>query len=138
MISGINSYYRTDASIDVANLSDDVEAIKSVTQATLTEGAIGYRKFDVLAGEKMMALIRLADGSVPPFGATVENSDQRETGIVNDNGMVYLSGMTPNAKMTVAWDGKQQCEIQLPKVLKTENSDGSAANLLLPCVESVN
>ncbi|MDX6910596.1 outer membrane usher protein [Hafnia paralvei] len=138
VISGINSYYRTDASIDVANLSDDVEAIKSVTQATLTEGAIGYRKFDVLAGEKMMALIRLADGSVPPFGATVENSDQRETGIVNDNGMVYLSGMTPNAKMTVAWDGKQQCEIQLPKVLKTENSDGSAANLLLPCVESVN
>lgn len=138
VISGINSYYRTNASIDVSKLSDNVEAVKSVTQATLTEGAIGYRKFDVIAGEKMMAVIRLQDGSFPPFGATVQNAEQRETGIVNDNGMVYLTGMTPNAKMTVAWDGDQQCEIQLPKVLKSENSDGSAANLLLPCVSSVN
>ncbi|MFJ3458583.1 outer membrane usher protein [Scandinavium goeteborgense] len=137
VISGINNYYRTDASINVAELPDDVEAIKSVTQATLTEGAIGYRKFDVLAGEKMMALIRLTDGSIPPFGATVYNSEQRETGIVDDNGLVYLSGMTPNAKMTVAWDGKQQCEIQLPKLLKSESSSPTD-NLLLPCVASVN
>ncbi|MGK7245816.1 hypothetical protein ACSPAH_10515 [Buttiauxella agrestis] len=57
---------------------------------------------------------------------------------MNDNGMVYLTGMTPNAKMTVAWDGDQQCEIQLPKVIKSENSDGSASNLLLPCVHSAN
>ncbi|MGK7245815.1 fimbria/pilus outer membrane usher protein [Buttiauxella agrestis] len=65
VISGINSYYRTDATIDVSKLSDNVEAVKSVAQATLTEGAIGYRKFDVIAGEKMMAVIRLQDGSVP-------------------------------------------------------------------------
>ncbi|MFU2316895.1 outer membrane usher protein [Rahnella sp. PCH160] len=138
VLSGINSYYRTNANINVTQLADNVEAVKSVTQATLTEGAIGYRKFDVIAGEKMMAIIRLKDGSVPPFGATVFNVDHHETGIVNDNGMVYLTGMNSGEKMNVAWDGKQQCEIQLPKVIKTENSDGSPANLLLPCVNSVN
>ncbi|VTR52018.1 Outer membrane usher protein papC precursor [Serratia fonticola] len=42
--------------------------MKSVVQATLTEGAIGYRRFDVIAGEKAMAVIRLADGTMPPFG----------------------------------------------------------------------
>ena len=138
VISGVNSYYRTDTSIDVSQLDDNVEAIKSVTQATLTEGAIGYRSFDVLAGEKMMAIIRLKDGSSPPFGATVYNSTQHETGIVNDNGMVYLTGMVPNTTMTVAWDGKVQCELQLPKVLRSPTDADAAANLLLPCISSVN
>jgi outer membrane usher protein PapC len=76
-------------------LGDNAEATKSVVQATLTEGAIGYRKFDVIAGEKAMAIVKLADGSTPPFGATVLNARKQETGIVNDGGSVYLSGIKP-------------------------------------------
>ncbi|PCO16524.1 hypothetical protein CQA18_27715, partial [Enterobacter hormaechei] len=41
--------------------SDEAEATQSVVQATLTEGAIGYRRFNVISGQKAMAVIRLAD-----------------------------------------------------------------------------
>ncbi|VTR59932.1 Outer membrane usher protein papC precursor [Serratia fonticola] len=54
VISDVNSYYRNNASIDLNQLGDSAEATKSVVQATLTEGAIGYRQFDVIAGEKAM------------------------------------------------------------------------------------
>lgn len=81
------------------------EAVKSVVQATLTEGAIGYRRFEVIAGEKAMAVIKLADGSEPPFGATVRNARQQETGIVNDGGSIYLSGIKAGESMTVHWEG---------------------------------
>ena len=37
-VADVNSYYRNKASIDLNSLSDNVEATRSVVQATLTEG----------------------------------------------------------------------------------------------------
>jgi outer membrane usher protein FimD/PapC len=130
VVSDVNSYYRNKASIDLNKLGDNAEATRSVVQATLTEGAIGYRKFDVIAGEKAMAIVKLANGSAPPFGATVLNHRQQETGIVNDGGSVYLSGINPGETMTVHWNGAAQCEVQLPSLLPANMLMNT---LLLPC-----
>lgn len=127
VIGDVNDYYRSTASVDLDKLADDVDVTKSVVQGTLTEGAIGYRKFSVISGEKAMATLRLPDGSAPPFGATVFNADGLQTGIVNDDGSVYLSGIQPGGKMAGKWDG-QVCDISLPQTLPAE---GQA--LLLPC-----
>ncbi|WEA49775.1 outer membrane usher protein [Serratia marcescens] len=130
VVTDVNSYYRNKASIDLDKLDDNAEATTSVVQATLTEGAIGYRKFAVIAGEKAMAVIKLADGSEPPFGATVLNARKQETGIVNDGGSVYLSGINAGERMTVRWNGTEQCEVHMPTPLPAEML---TANLLLPC-----
>ncbi|WP_232095980.1 outer membrane usher protein [Serratia rubidaea] len=130
VIGDVNSYYRNKASIDLNKLGDNAEATKSVVQATLTEGAIGYRQFDVIAGEKAMAVIKLADGSEPPFGATVLNARKQETGIVNDGGSVYLSGINAGERMTVRWGGSAQCEVRMPAPLP---ADMLMNSLLLPC-----
>ncbi|MBL5860957.1 outer membrane usher protein [Serratia fonticola] len=130
VIGDVNSYYRNKASIDLNQLGDNAEATTSVVQATLTEGAIGYRRFDVIAGEKAMAILKLADGSEPPFGATVMNARRQETGIVNDGGSVYLSGINAGESMTVHWSGELQCEVQMPALLP---SDMLMNTLLLPC-----
>ncbi|WP_273830607.1 outer membrane usher protein [Serratia bockelmannii] len=130
VIGDMNSYYRNKASIDLNQLGDNAEATQSVVQATLTEGAIGYRRFDVIAGEKAMAVIKLSGGSEPPFGATVRNARQQETGIVNDGGSVYLSGINAGERMTVHWNGDTQCEVRMPTPLPAEML---TANLLLPC-----
>ncbi|RLM04385.1 fimbrial assembly protein [Gibbsiella quercinecans] len=130
VITDVNSYYRNKASIDLNRLGDNVEATRSVVQATLTEGAIGYRQFDVIAGEKAMAIIKLADGSEPPFGATVMNMRKQTTGIINDGGTVYLSGINPGEVMQVHWNGGPQCQVQMPTPLPAEMLMNS---LLLPC-----
>lgn len=120
VISDVNSYYRNKASIDLNQLGDNIEATVSVVQATLTEGAIGYRKFDVISGAKAMAAIKLADGSEPPFGATVINKRKQETGIVNDSGNVYLSGINAGETMVVHWGGSAQCEVRMPALLQPD------------------
>ncbi|MBD2784118.1 outer membrane usher protein [Xenorhabdus sp. DI] len=125
----VNSYYRNRANIDLDNLPDDVEALRSVQQATLTEGAIGYRKFQVISGIKAMTNIRLPDGSSPPFGASVVNAAQREIGIIGDEGYAYLSGINPGEKLKVHWNGSAQCEITVPDEITSE----SLTSLLLPC-----
>lgn len=129
VVSDISSYYRNSVRINVDKLADNVEVPQSVVQGTLTEGAIGYRKFNVIAGEKAMAVIRLADGSAPPFGATVLNMKNQEAGIVNDDGNVYLSGINSGETMTVRWNNEEQCKISLPEILPSN----MMSNILLPC-----
>jgi outer membrane usher protein FimD/PapC len=129
VVSDVSSYYRNRVSIDLNKLPDNAEATRSVVQATLTEGAIGYRKFEVIAGEKAMAVIRLGDGSTPPFGASVLNKKKQDVGIVNDGGSVYLSGINAGETMAVHWGGVAQCELVLPNKL----SNSSETDLLLPC-----
>ncbi|AGJ89158.1 outer membrane usher protein [Raoultella ornithinolytica] len=128
VIADVNSYYRNPIRIDVDKLDDNADITRSVSQATLTEGAIGYRQFDVISGGKAMAFIRKADGSFPPFGASVMNEKNQETGVVNDEGSVWLSGIQPNGKMTVKWDGKARCVVHLPAALPEV-----LENLLLTC-----
>ncbi|WP_289995388.1 outer membrane usher protein [Photorhabdus laumondii] len=129
VVSDINSYYRSSVNVDVNQLADNVDATRSVVQGTLTEGAIGYRKFGMIAGEKAMAIIKLTDGTAPPFGAIVMNEREMQTGIVNDEGSVWLTGINPGENMSVHWDGRIQCLITLPQSLLANLMN----NLLLPC-----
>ena len=131
VVPDISSYSRNKVSIDLDAMPDNAEAAQSVVQATLTEGAIGYRQFDVVSGARAMAALRLADGSAPPFGATVSNGRGQSTGIVGDDGSVYLSGMHPGDRMQVRWGEASQCAITLPRSLPANLGDG----LLLPCVQ---
>lgn len=130
VITDVSDYNKNSLSIDINALPENAEASASVAQATLTEGAIGYRKFNVVSGLKAMAIIRLADGSYPPFGATVLNDRKQEVGIVNDDGLTWLSGLRPGAKMSVNWDGEVKCAITIPEKLSGLSQNG---NLLLPC-----
>ncbi len=130
VVADVNSYYRNQVSVDVNKLSDDTDAINTVEQLTLTEGAIGYRRFNIVQGEKALVYIRLSDGSSPPFGATVINDEKREVGIVNDDGSVYLTGIKASATMDVIWDGSAKCHISFPKEIISDKLQG----ILLPCI----
>ncbi|AHY06094.1 outer membrane usher protein [Serratia plymuthica] len=129
VVVDVGSYYRNQFSIDLNALPENADVSQTVAQATLTEGAIGYRRFEVVSGEKAMAVVRLADGSAPPFGATVRNGKRQEVGIINDNGEVYLSGIKAGEAMSVSWGGVEQCGFTLPQTL----SPSQLTNLLLPC-----
>ncbi|PIJ48163.1 fimbrial assembly protein [Erwinia sp. OLTSP20] len=128
VISDVNSYYRNTLSVDVNQLADNVDVNRSVVQDTLTEGAIGYGRFGLVAGEKAMAIIKMADGSPPPLGAIVSNLNHHQTGIVDEDGNVWLTGINPGAVMNVRWDGQTHCSVKLPSPLP-EKVD----NLALRC-----
>ena len=108
-------------------LPADIEARRSVVESVLTEGAIGYRKFEVLKGNRLFAVLRMADSSYPPFGASVMNAKGRELGMVADSGLSWLSGVTPGERLNVSWDGKIQCVVDITEKLNPDQQ------LLLPC-----
>ncbi len=130
VISDLSSYYRTQARIDLDNLPKKADATQSVVQATLTEGAIGYRRFEVVSGEKMMAILRLTDGTFPPFGAEVKNEHHKQLGLVADEGNAWLVGVKAGETLDVFWDGAVRCKAPLPERFTPELL---ASPLLLPC-----
>ncbi|NHX33147.1 fimbria/pilus outer membrane usher protein, partial [Escherichia coli] len=117
VISDVNSYYRNQISVDLNALPDEAQVSQSIKQGTLTEGAIGYRQFDVVAGNSAMALLRLSDNSTPPFGAIVLNGRGQQVGMVGDDGNTYLTGLNAKDTLQVRWDDQVQCEITLPDTL---------------------
>lgn len=132
VVSGINSYWRNAIGVDVNALGDDMEVGHPLTELTLTEGAIGYRKIDVLKGHKMMAVVRLADGSSPAFGATVWRG-KHQAGVVDDEGSVWLAGVEPGVSMEVRENDASVCRFTVPERLPAEES---GMPLFLPCGES--
>lgn len=131
VLTDVNSYYRNQVSVDLNTLPDDAQVSQSVKQGTLTEGAIGYRQFDVVSGRSAMAVLRLPNNSTPPFGAVVLNAKGQQVGMVGDDGNTYLTGLSINDVLQVRWDEKVQCEVTLPATLP-EGSE-LLSNWLLPC-----
>lgn len=134
VLTDVNSYYRNQVSVDLNLLPEGADVAQSVKQGTLTEGAIGYRRFEVLAGASGMATLRLSDHSTPPFGALVMNSRQQQVGIVGDDGNTYLSGLKPGERLNVRWDEQVQCQVSLPPSLSAPT--GQSIAWLLPCVKN--
>ncbi|HGI5215145.1 TPA: FimD/PapC N-terminal domain-containing protein [Providencia alcalifaciens] len=129
VITSVMDYNRNNLNIDLKNVPDNAEALQSTQYATLTEGAIGYRKFNVITGQKVMGIISLADGDYPPFGASVKNAKKIEVGIISDKGFVYLAGVNPSESLDVVWGDDASCHIQLPEKL----DNNMEHNVLLPC-----
>ncbi len=129
VLGSLNSYWRNSVGVDVNALEENMEVGHPLTELTMTEGAIGYRKIDVLMGRKMMAVVKYADGSNPAFGATVWRGSH-QTGVVDDGGSVWLAGVKPGAEMDVRENEKTVCRFAIPERLPPENSSQS---LLLMC-----
>lgn len=127
VIAGTSSYYDVSTRIDLQKLPQHIEAVTTVVQGTLTEGAIGYRKFDVVSGAKIMAHVALADGKNPPFAAQIKNKKGRDIAMITNGGQAYITGVSPDETLSVIWEGRTQCAITLPATLNHLDA------LLLPC-----
>ncbi|VXC36178.1 outer membrane usher protein [Pseudomonas sp. 8O] len=132
VVTDIGSYHRNSVQIDINKLPENADSSASVVQGTLTEGAIGYRHFDVISGAKAIAAIRLDDGSTPPFGTAVLNARQQEVGMVTDGGEAYLTGLKSGDILTAHWAGREQCRMAIPDAIPAD----MAATLPLACVKN--
>lgn len=128
VIPEIRNYYKNKIYIDMNQLPDNADVINTVDTATVTKGAIAYRKFMVNSGKKMMVFIQLSNGEVPPFGAEVYNMKGQSTGIIGEVGSTYLTGINPGEIMTVGKNKNTLCTLTIP-----ENNALIMDSMLLIC-----
>ncbi len=120
VLTSVNSYYRNTTSIDLNRLPENVEVRQAVTESVLTEGAIGYRFFETLKGERLFVTLINEDGSFVPFGSSVRNIKGKELGIVGEEGLAWLSGLEPGSTIEIQLERNNNCAVDIPVILKPE------------------
>ncbi len=92
VVSAGSSYRRSDASVDVAALPED--DVSSPSSAVLTQARWGYRKTDASRGEQVLGHIRLLMAPVHRFKLLVVSEKRQNRGMVGDDGLAYLTGLS--------------------------------------------
>jgi outer membrane usher protein len=107
----LNPYKRTRITLDPGTLKENVELSENVKTVVPTSGAIVLADFNTRVGAR--ALIVLTRGEhVVPFGSTVTLlDDNSNTGIVGEDGQVYMSGLPEEGTLMASWGegGSQYC-----------------------------
>ncbi len=119
-------YSKNVVSLDVNTLPENVASEETAVNLYPTKGAVVKAHFQTKKGYQ--ALLTLKSDEVIPLGAVVvvNNEDEtpnQNTGIVGDNGQVYLSGLPETGVLTVQWGNTeaQRCgaDFDLAKALES-------------------
>lgn len=113
----LTDYSRNSVGLDPSTLPDNVDLPQNQQTVYPTNGAVVKASFATRIGYQVLMTLTHASGSAVPFGATaslLENTVSDEiTGIVGDNGQVYLTGLPEKGQLSVEW-GKgndKQCRV---------------------------
>jgi outer membrane usher protein len=114
----LSDYSRNSIGLDPSTLPDNVDLPHNQLTVYPTNGAVVKASFATRIGyQVLMTMMREGDAEAVPFGATValaKNAAREEnTGIVGDNGQVYLTGLPQKGELSVIW-GKghdKQCRV---------------------------
>ncbi|HHR6146923.1 TPA: fimbria/pilus outer membrane usher protein [Providencia alcalifaciens] len=135
----LSDYAQNIASLDVHTLPENVESKENALNLYPTKGAIVSAHFKTLKGYQ--AMITLQQPHNVPMGAIAslhQNEAAEEaiiSGIVSDNGRVYLSGLPESGQLVIKWgkSGSERCEAPFEMEKSVENAYSSLRNLTLLC-----
>ncbi|MBF4180647.1 fimbrial biogenesis outer membrane usher protein [Lelliottia nimipressuralis] len=108
----VNPYKNNRIAIDTTTLNDDVDIDVATKNVVPTEGAVVMADFNTRIGKRMLMAITY-NGEPVPFGAIASLQDNSGTGIVGDNGEVYLTGVPESGILHIKWgnDISQRCSV---------------------------
>lgn len=118
--------------LDTSELPDNLEIDEAVVQVVPTSGALVRADFKARVGVR--ALLTLTHGGkAVPFGAEVSAGEGGATGIVGDEGVVYLSGLGLAGELAVRWGKRADEQCRAPYQLPAEAETQSISRMALEC-----
>ncbi|EFB3463797.1 fimbria/pilus outer membrane usher protein [Escherichia coli] len=135
LISSPQLYTENRIDLRTDSLPDDIVLAETSARTVPSRGAVVVLDYTVYRGGQVVFSLKRPDGSVLPFGAVVSldgmPSGKENTGIVGDEGRVYLAGVPEKGRLTVSSGGKQ-CHVDfvLPQDRK---QTGPVADVVALC-----
>lgn len=105
----VNPYKKNRIALDTSTLGDEVDIDTAVQTVTPTQGAVVMADFNTRVGRRVLMTL-LYRGLPAPFGAQAKLKEGG-SGIVGDDGQVYLTGVPDEGDIAVSWNGTRQCMV---------------------------
>ncbi|MDD9340547.1 MAG: fimbrial biogenesis outer membrane usher protein [Providencia heimbachae] len=107
----LNAYTKNEVSLDVSSLPDNVELKTNTVTVVPTKGAAILANYQTHVGYRLLFNVT-ANGKPVPFGAMAQlaqaDGQSISSGIADENGDVYLSGMPEKGSLQVKWGKNDQ------------------------------
>ncbi|MBU9844992.1 fimbria/pilus outer membrane usher protein [Rahnella ecdela] len=113
----LTSYTENHIVLDTATLPADVDVTQNSELVIPNKGAMVVAHFDAHVGVRALITLIQPGGKKVPFGAVAVSEDQTQENIVDDGGLLYLSGIKTDepSVIHVKWGttASQQCKATL-------------------------
>ncbi|MDK2376490.1 fimbria/pilus outer membrane usher protein [Serratia fonticola] len=115
----LSQYRQNSVMLDAETLGEEVDIANPTQQVIPTKGALVLADYQTRRGAKVFLTLQHGSGKVP-FGAVVTAGDG-VSGIVNENGEVFLSGVEERAVAHASWGNGLSCSapVALSKMTKS-------------------
>ncbi|MFT4269928.1 MAG: fimbria/pilus outer membrane usher protein, partial [Pantoea sp.] len=125
------SIYRENRiSLDTGSLDDHTDMDDNVDTVVPTRGALVKARFNTHTGFR--AIVTLTRQGKPlPFGTLVTHDG--DTGIIGDDGQVYLSGLAMKGRLDVKWGGSAGESCSAPWAIPQSQMKAPLVVMTLPC-----
>lgn len=119
-LAHLSPYQQNTVSLDPNTFPVNAEVTQTSQTIIPTQDAVISVKFPTRVGERALMRLTREDGSYVPFGAPVVlEGESNFAGIVDESGVVYLTGLPASGWLLAQWGANQQnkCafKYQLPK-----------------------
>ncbi|AVE43461.1 MULTISPECIES: fimbria/pilus outer membrane usher protein [Providencia] len=139
IVPNMMEYSQNIINLDINTLPTDVESKETSVNVYPTKGALVKTQFNTLKGYQ--AMLTLTGPKTIPMGAvaSLQQSEQDSSslisGIVGENGRVYISGLPEKGTLSVVWGraNSEQCQVPFDMSKSTENTYSSLRNLTVTC-----
>lgn len=137
LLSGLVPYDQNRVNVDMADLPGDLELDTSSQNVVPTRGALVVAPFRSRKGYRLMMTLTREHGAVPFGAVAVFVVDDRGaapvTGIVGDDGQVYLSGMPGKGTLMVSWDDGADGQCRAAYAVPDAADERRLNMLTVPC-----
>ncbi|KAB8312630.1 outer membrane usher protein FimD [Erwinia endophytica] len=127
--------YRSNrVALDVNSLDTHTDLEDNVQSVVPTEGALVRVEYKTHVGIRALFSLQHANHSVP-FGAVVTEKTSGASGVVSENGDIYLTGVPLKGRLAVQWGNRPSDNCEIPYALPAGSEDLPVAQMTLACIE---
>lgn len=129
VIPSLSPYQENTIRIDTTTLPDEVDTDETTVNVIPSRYAAVVARFNAHVGYRALINLKRHDGSPVPFGAVATVQTQAISGIVDDNGTLYLAGVTETIPVEVKWGNKPEQHCSAHVTLKTASQPANPAGI---------
>jgi len=123
VIPSLSPYQENVIRIDTTSLPNDVDTDETAMTVIPSRNAAVSTHFSAHVGYRVLITLTRPNGQKVPFGAMGTVDSTAISGIVNDEGVLYLAGVSENIPLTVKWGNSatQRCNAVVTLSPSTES-----------------
>lgn len=115
IVPSLTAYRKNQLAIDTTVLPGGVDSENTSQVVIPNKGSMVAVHFDARIGYRLLLTLKRENGQFVPFGANVtQYPDNHRQSIVDENGVVYLTGIKGKTSLLVKWgaSAEQQCQAE--------------------------